>query len=166
MKPKLSKPDPQIIAPGYLVRQEGIIRGPLNLEGLQSLVYLGHLSSTAEFAAENTTEFKPAGEWDFYLTLFPQHEPNKLSGDTATSDGVKPVVRKSTPENWPAPDPKKKCAKTHRKYYRLAEAKFHRINAKPGDHPEHDVFGILRDLRQAEIEAGLDQVRQNRFRIS
>jgi len=165
LKPTLATPDPKIIAPGYLVRQGGVVRGPINLEGLMSLVDIGRLSNTAEFATENTAEFKPAREWDFYFTLFPQ-EKQRQGGESTPPTEVKPVIVKNSPENWPAPDPKKKREKISRKFYRLTEAKFHRINQADGAHPRHDVPGILRVIRQAEIDAGLDHVRQNRFRIS
>ena len=130
-----------------------------------SLVYIGRLTNMAEFAAENTTEFKPAREWDFYPTLFPREGPGQ--GDSRTEPvEEKPVVTKKTPEDWPAPDPTTKKENTSRKFYRLTEAKFHRINPAAGAMPHHDVHGILKRNRQAEIDAGLDHGHRNRFRIS
>ena len=76
------------------------------------------------------------------------------------------AVPKKTPEDWAAPDPTTKGENSSRKFYTLTEAKFHRVNPAAGALPNHDIHGILKGNRQAEIDAGLDQVRRNHFRIS
>ena len=157
-KLKLSAPDSAITGEGYMVRMAGAVRGPINLEGLRSLVEIGKLTPEAEFALAHSTEFKPAEAWDFCGMLF----PDKMA--------MAPTARPTTPVKPKEPGhiPSVSDAEVNapRKSYQFKEATFERINAEPGVFPTKDVYQILETNRQAEQGAGLDRGPKRRFKIA
>jgi hypothetical protein len=141
---KLSKDN----AVRYLTKVDEKVGGPYTVEGLESLVYLGKITADTPIAREGSDEFLPIKESDLGPVLFKQ------------------VFVKQEPHEWTPPGKENDPAYANRKRYRTTEAQFDNVNADAAHLPKVDVYNILDDIRQTEIESGMDFVRGNRFKIS
>ncbi len=134
----------------YLTKIDDRLGGPYTIEGLQSLVYLQKINPDTLIAREGIEAFIPIRASKLAPVLFP---------------GLL-IKQDSTPENWSPPGQENDPAQINRKRYRTGTAEFENVNAKAGHLPKVDVYDILDDIRQTEIESGLDLPRASRFRIS
>jgi hypothetical protein len=125
--------------------------GPYTVEGLESLVYLQKITAETLVCREGSEEFTPIKNSELSLVLFPK---------------AKFGTGSQAPHEWAPPRRENDPAFLNRKRYRTTEAKFENVNAKAANLPKIDVYNLLDDIRQTEIESGADRVRLNRFRIS
>ena len=132
----------------YLTNINDKLGGPYTSEGLESLVYLHKISPDTLISREGNEDFKPIKATPLGPILFPK------------------AVLQTTPQDWAPPRRENDPAFTSRKNFRLTKAKFEKVNAQAGKLPKIDVYNILDEIRQTEIESGRDFVRSNRFRIS
>lgn len=134
----------------YLTKVAESVTGPYTIEGLQSLVYLKKINPDTLIAREGIEAFIPIRASKLAPILFP---------------GLL-IKQDSTPENWSPPGQENDPAQINRKRYRTGTAEFENVNAKAGNLPKIDVYNLLDEIRQTEIESGLDLPRASRFRIS
>lgn len=147
MPPKLS-PDDSL---RYLVQIGDQTRGPLTLDGLESLVYLGQITPTTPVREVSAAEFRPIKDTPLRETLFP-----KFVEQTGPAGWGKP----GRPEGTSAPPA------YSRQQFKFGAAKFERVNTDPGLGPKVDVTTLLDGVRRMERDAGLDEVRPERFKVS
>ncbi len=144
---KLSE-DPSV---RYHTKIDDRLGGPYTVEGLESLVYLQKVTAETQICREGTNVFTPIKDSELSRVLFPKAQFG--SGSQA-------------PHEWAPPGRENDPAFLNRKRYRTTEAKFDDLNAKAADTPKVDVYDMLDDIRQTEIESGCDLVPENRFKIS
>lgn len=133
----------------YYTKIDANLSGPYTVEGLESLVYLQKINADTLINREGSTDFTPIRASELGPVLFRQQ-----------------IVVQQAPHEWAPPGREKDPAFANRKRYRTTEAKFENVNAKTRSLPKIDVFNLLDEVRQAEIESGRDRIQLNRFRIS
>jgi hypothetical protein len=132
----------------YHTKIDDRLGGPYTVEGLESLVYLQKITADTLICREGSAEFTPIKASELGPVLFKQ------------------AVVKQEPHEWAPPGRENDPAFANRKRYRTTEAKFDNVNAQTDHLPKIDVYDILDDIRQTEIESGMDQIRTNRFSVS
>jgi hypothetical protein len=132
----------------YHTKIEDRLGGPYTIEGLESLVYLKKINPDTLIAREGTETFVSIRQSEVCPVLF------------------KHLRSKTTPQDWAPPSQENNPDFINRKRYRLGEAKFETVNANATPGGKIDVFDLLGEVRQAEVEAGRDRLRQDRFKIS
>jgi hypothetical protein len=132
----------------YYAWIEHTVAGPYTVEGLESLVYLQKVRADTLICREGSETYTRLLDSELGPVLFPQGRPE------------------NKPQNWAPPGQEHSAAHLNRKRYQLTEASFEKVNAAPGQEPRIDVYNILGEIRQSEIESGRDWVRTNRFKIS
>ncbi len=146
MPPKLPNDD----AAGYFVQIDGQLRGPFNLEGLESLACLGKITPDSSIRRENESDFAVIKTTPLLAKLFPKY------------------IERTTPANWGkpgAPTPATTSAPS-RNPLGFGTAKFERVNTAPDVGQKVDVTTMLNEVRQMERDAGLDELKPERFRVS
>jgi hypothetical protein len=133
----------------YHTKIDDRLGGPYTFEGLESLVYLQKISADTLISREGSDDFTPIRASELGSVLFKQQ-----------------VVTQKAPHEWAPPGRENDPAFANRKRYRTAEAKFENVNARAGNLPKVDVFNLLDEVRQAEVESGFDRIRPKRFRLS
>lgn len=146
MPPKLSSEHTS----GYLVEIGGQLRGPLQLEGLESLAYLGQITPDTPIRREDQGEFAPVKATALRARLFPKY------------------IERSAPATWGKPGAPSAAAPStpSRNPLGFGAVKFERVNTAPGVGEKVDVTAMLNEVRQMERDAGLDLVKPERFRVS
>ncbi|MBX3735944.1 MAG: DUF4339 domain-containing protein [Candidatus Didemnitutus sp.] len=146
MPPKLSGDD----TIGYLVQIDGQLRGPFHLEGLESLAYLGQLTPDSLIRRESEPEFTAIKTTPLLATLFPKY------------------IERTAPAAWGKPGAPATATATapSRNPLGFGTAKFERVNSAPDVGQKVDVTTMLNEVRQMERDAGLDEVKPERFRVS
>jgi len=133
----------------YLTKIDDRVGGPYTVEGLASLVYLQKINPDTLIGREGIDAFIPIRNSRLGLILFPGLQAGQSS----------------TPDVWTPPGQENDPAQINRKRYRTTEATFENVNASAADLPKIDVYDILGEIRQAEIESGHDFVRPSRWRL-
>lgn len=132
----------------YQTKINDQIAGPYTLEGLESLVYLKRIDPDTLVAREGTGTFLPIRETELAPLLF-----KNLKAPS------------NAPHQWAPPGRENDPEFLNRTRLRLGEAKFERVADQRAPGRKVDVFELLDDIRQTEIDAGLDRIKPKRFRI-
>jgi hypothetical protein len=129
----------------YLAKRGEEITGPYTMEGLESLVYLGKVTPDTPVSREGEDSFAPIRDQpDLARVLFPR------------------LQAKVVPKAWGRPG---ESDRHDLKEFKFTEVKFEKVN-KADRSGQIEVKHILREIRQAERDAGRDLIGDERFRIS
>lgn len=137
--------------PGYLIQDGELTRGPFTIEGLESLVYLGQITPETLIRRENEVALVPVRSTALRTRLFPK------------------LIERTAPTAWEKPGQAPKSPSTatpSRNPLGFGATKFDRVNNAPGAGPSVDVTTMLEEVRQMEREAGLDNLKPDRFKVS
>ncbi len=133
----------------YLVKTGDQVRGPLTIEGVESLVYLRQITADTLICREGEETFSPIKNTPLKLRLFPVEVKRNSEVDWAPPPGLPP-----------------KNVHANRKSFQMGEAKFEKLNDESKGAPKIEVLDLLDDIRQKEIESGRDLPAPTRFRVS
>lgn len=135
---------------GYFIQIDEQTRGPLTLEGLESFVALGKVVPETLVRREDEAEFRPLKSTALLTQLFPKHIER-----TSPATWGKPGTPNSSTPSAPSRNP-----------LGFGTAKFERVNTAPDVGQKVDVTTMLNEVRQMERDAGLDELKPERFRVS
>lgn len=131
----------------YLIKNGDQVRGPFLPDGLESLAYLHQVTPDTLVRREDEEAFTAIKDTPLCAVLFPKY------------------VAQSGPAGWGKPGKPSSEAYT-RKQFQFREARFERVNSDSVLETRVEVTEILGEVRQMERDAGLDFIRQNRFKVS